>query len=379
MSILRLLWKEILHRQLNFLLSLVAVISAVALFVGVLTMGRASARETRRLMRDMGFNLFIVPQGTNMENFWANDFADKHMPEDYVKRLADAGTIAADHYVAMLQSKVRCRGRQVLLTGVLPELGAIGKRRKSPMGFKIAPGTCEVGHELALGLGLKRGDTLEVLGKPLRVAQCLGETGSKDDIRIYAHLHDVQAMLGKPGKINTIQALGCLCLGDRLGTIRQQLAEALPETKVTEFKSIALARAEMRQMVERYVTFLAPAVLLVCVVWVGLLALLNVRERRQEIGVLRAHGVGSLPIASLFLGKALLLGLIGAAAGFLLGSEIAQQLGPRIFKITFIRVRPSYALLAWSLIAAPAIASLASFLPAMVAVTQDPAVTLTEE
>jgi len=379
MSVLRLLVREILHRKLNFASGLVAVMAAVALFVAVLTMGRASQRETTRLMRDMGFNLLIIPKDTNMEDFWANDFAGDDMPEEYVARLANADYISADHYVATLQKKLRWRGRQVLLTGVLPELGAAGKRKKAPMGFKIEPGTCLVGYEAAIGLGIKRDDVIDVSGKRLKVVRCLGESGSKDDIRIFGHLHDVQGILGKKGRVNMIQALGCRCEGDRLATIRKQVAKALPETKVTEKRTIALARAEMREMVEGHVAFIVPIVLLVCGAWVGVVALINVFDRQQEIGILRALGLRSGRIAALFLGKAVVLGVIGAALGFAVGTWIALRFGPEIFKITFTRIRPIYGLLGWSLVAAPLVAALATFLPTVVAVTQDPAVTLTKE
>jgi len=373
------LFKEILYRKLAFVLGLSAVVAAVTLFVAVLTMSRGSRRETIRLMRDMGFNLLIVPKGTNMGDFWAADFAGEEMPEDYVRRLAGTPDIAADHYVATLQKKMRLRGRQVLLTGVLPELGAIGKRKKSPMGFKVKRGTCHVGYELARSLGLKKGDEIDVLGKALIVARTLGESGSKDDIRMYTHLHDAQEVLAKPGRINAIQALGCLCYGADLATIREQVARALPETRVAEFRSIAVARAEMRGMVDRYAAFIMPAVLVVCAAWVGVLALLNVHERRQEIGILRALGFGSGRIAWLFLAKALLLGIVGAGLGFGLGTCLALQFGPGIFKVTFTKIRPMYGLLVWSLVAAPLVTGLASILPAMVAVTQDPAAVLAKE
>jgi len=379
MSVIRLLIKEILHRKLNFALGLLAVAGAVALFVAMLTMSRASENETRRLMRDMGFNLLIVPKNTNMEDFWANDFAREEMPEEYVKKLANTKDISADHYVATLEKKVEWRGRKILLTGILPELGAVGKRKKSRMGFTIKPGTVYVGHELARSQKIKPGDRIEILGGEFTVERCLAESGSKDDVRIYADLHDVQRLLGKEGKINAIKAMGCLCYGGSLATIRDELARALPDTKVTEFRSIALARAEMRKMVERYAMFILPTVLLVCAAWVGVLALMNVRDRRREIGILRALGLGSGRIAALFLGRAVIIGLVGAVAGFFIGSALALRFGPVIFKITSQKIVPIYGLLAWSLVLTPLIAAIAGFLPAMVAVTQDPAQILTEE
>jgi ABC-type lipoprotein release transport system permease subunit len=84
-------------------------------------------------------------------------------------------------------------------------------------------------------------------------------------------------------------------------------------------------------------------------------------------------------VAALFLGKAALTGLIGAALGFLLGTALALRFGPDIFKVTAKAMQPQYGLLLWSLLAAPALAALASFVPTMVAVTEDPARSLRQE
>ena len=61
--------KEIVHRKTHFFLSALSVIVAVALFVSCFTMGTASKHETSRLMREMGFNLRIIPKDTDMANF----------------------------------------------------------------------------------------------------------------------------------------------------------------------------------------------------------------------------------------------------------------------------------------------------------------------
>ncbi len=378
MSTFRLITRELRHRVLNFLLGLLAITAAVALFIAVLTMGRASEREAVRLMRDMGFNLRFLPKDTEMEDFWATDFAANDMPEEYVYRLASEHSLTVNHLVATLQKKERWRDRQVLLTGILPEVQPPGKP-KSPMGFTIERGTIYVGYELARSLGLSKGDVIDLFGKEFTVVRCLAESGSKDDIRIYGHLHDIQEVLGKPGRINEIKALHCLCYDSNLATLRDNLARSFPDTQVIEFQSIALARAETRRMVEKYAAFIMPVVMVVCAAWIGVLAMLNVRERRQEIGIMRALGFGSGKIASLFLGKAVLIGIVGAGVGFAVGTGLALRFGPAIFKVTARAITPLYGLLWWSLIAAPAFAALASFLPTVVAVTQDPAVTLIEE
>jgi len=223
---------------------------------------------------------------------------------------------------------------------------------------------------------------IDLLGERFTVAKALSQTGSMDDIRIYGHLHDIQKILGLKGRINEIKALECVCYTlspeEFRRTLHRQLAQLLPDAKVIELQSIALARRNQRWMIERYFSIVMPFVIVVCAVWIGALAMMNVRDRRYEIGIMRALGYGSSKIALLFLGRAIAIGLIGAALGFLVGTLLSLTLGPDIFKVTARMIKPIYGLLGWSLIAAPAFAALSSFIPAMVAVTQDPALTLRE-
>jgi putative ABC transport system permease protein len=261
------------------------------------------------------------------------------------------------------------------------EVAAPGKKR-SPMIFRIERGTVHIGSVLADSLGIEKGEKVDIFGKSFTVVRRLPESGSDDDIRIYGHLRDVQSLLNMEGKINEIKALECVCFvpgKDSTTILREQLEQLLPEARVIQIRSIATARERQRLMVESYFAFIVPFVLIVCATWVGALAMINVRERQHEIGVMRALGYGSGKIALLFLGKAIVIGAIGAALGFGIGTGLALKLGPDIFKVTAKMIKPVYRLLGWSLIAAPAFAALSSLIPAMFAVTQEPAVTLREE
>jgi putative ABC transport system permease protein len=340
----------------------------------------AAQRETVRLMRDLGFNLLIVPQGTDMADFWSDDFAKQQMPEEYVHRLANSKLLTVRHLVARLQKKITWRDRTILLTGILPEVPMAHRQPKSPMGLTVPRGTALVGFELARIMDIQIGDTLHFPDKSLQVTRCLDEKGSKDDIRIYGHLHDVQQILGSPGRINEIEALGCLCDAvSSIDRIRPEVASVLPHTQVTEFKSIAIARAETRKMVEKQAAFVIPVVVIACAVWIGLSALSNVRERRAEIGVLRAMGVGTPTIAAAFIGKAILLGLVGALLAFAIGTYLALHFGPQIFPLTAKQVTAEFSLLGWALLLAPLLCVVASYLPTLIAITQDPAEVLREE
>ena len=379
MSVIRLVLREIGHRKLNFISAALAVVIAVTLAVSVITMSDASRRETVRLMRNMGFNLLIIPEDADFADFWSEDFARADMPEDYAYKLCEARNLDIQHVVARLQKKIQWRGRTVLLTGLLPEVQMKHMPDKSAMSPAIETGTAYLGYELWHGAGISEGDTIEVLGHQFRVVKLLEENGSKDDIRIWGHLHDVQAALGMPGRINEIECLHCLCGDNKLSTIRENLRRQLPGTRVTEFQTLAVMRAETRRMMDRYAAFIIPAVVLVCGLWVGLQMLGNVRERRTEIGIYRSQGIGSWAIAALFLAKAVLVGLVGAVVGFGLGTWLALHFGPAIFVHTAGKIAAEPGLLVRALVLAPLVAVIASYLPALQAVAQDPAEVLRDE
>ncbi|MGC9329348.1 MAG: ABC transporter permease, partial [Candidatus Hinthialibacter sp.] len=298
----RFIYKEILHRKTNFTLSLVAITLAVAFSVSFFTTGTASKRETIRLMRDMGYNLRIISNKTDMNFFYSSGYSDQTIPEEHVKKFAAQDGLYYAHLLGTLQRSIDWRGRRALLTGIAPEIAPVGKE-KPPMIYTIKPGTVYIGFELAKALSIQKGDQVEILGRSFHVENVLREAGSEDDVRILAALQDVQNLLGEEGRINEIQALNCFCAvegRDPLDMLREQLAETLPGTHVIQKRAIAEARTRQRELMDNYFALILPFLLVVCAVWVGALAFLNARDRRQEIGVLRALGYDSQKIALLF-------------------------------------------------------------------------------
>ena len=144
-------------------------------------------------------------------------------------------------------------------------------------------------------------------------------------------------------------------------------------------RTLADARAQQRQTREKVNQFVLPSVLVAGAVWVALLAVFNVRDRRQEIGILRALGKGGERIAALFLGKAVLLGLVAALIGAALGTWAVLEFGPSLFPVTKKAIQANWPLAAQLIVATPVFAALASFIPAMLAVSHDPAETLQED
>ncbi len=370
-----LIWKELLHRWGSFLLGATALTAAVALSVALAITETASQRETRRVTRDLGFNLRIIPRETDMEQFYLAGYSDQTMPESSLDKLASMEKFSYNHLVASLQRKIQVAGHSVLLMGISGEQAPPGKK-KPPMIFSVEPGTVHVGYEIARLLKLKKGDSITLGGKGLRIARVMPATGTVDDVRVIGLLADVQQVLGLEGRINEIKAIDCLCLTadeNPQAILQSQLQQTLPEARVVMQSSIAEARARQRQMSEKYATFVIAAVLLVVAAWIGTLAIVNVRQRYGEIGLFRALGYGSGRIATLVLGRAVLIGLAAALAGYFLGTWLALTWAPGIFPVTARAIRSQPILLPWAMLAAPLLAAVASLIPAAIAITQDPA------
>ena len=130
---------------------------------------------------------------------------------------------------------------------------------------------------------------------------------------------------------------------------------------------------------EGYLGLLVPIIIIASGASIGILSMLNVRERHNEVGILRAIGFGSSRIALLFLGRAVILGLLGAPLGFFLGGFVALEFGPEIFSLTAGAMRLNLVWLAWMVVLAPVFTAIAAFIPMVSAVTWDPVRALSDE
>ncbi len=369
----------------------------------------------RKITKGLGFNILILPQDQDLNELHVEGTVSKAMPEKYVTDLAESRIVTINHLLPIVSKKLRWDeyDRTILLTGTRGEVPQAHRDPKKPLLDHVPPGTMVVGFQLHSQLGLKPGDKVTLMGREFEITETYPERGTADDSTVWVNLAEAQEMLGMQNLVNAILALECNCATvDRIAEIREDLAAILQGTQVIERGPPALARAEARnraaltaqtslmleqkagkealereaagrELVEKqtedFAAVLVPVVMIACGVWIGFLALMNVRQRTTEIGVLRAIGLKSTQILLIFLGKAILIGLVGAligyAAGYFVGvswsdfattsAKTAQLFDPRLMLL--------------ALVIAPLLSGLASWLPAMSAARQDPAVILQGE
>ncbi|MEX2187409.1 MAG: FtsX-like permease family protein [Pirellulales bacterium] len=418
---LKLLLSEVRYRLGGALLTLLAIAVAAGLFVAGPTLLASYARQTRdeiaaheaatkaelakldditrEIMLRLSFNVRIVHRDTDVTSL-LTDYAAVDMPQEYLERLAHSAKITKlAHLSGTLIHPITLDNRKRMLIGFAPEAEQPHEAEKKPIVLEIAPDSVILGHEA--GRGRKPGESVGLLGREFRVAKVLDKRDSHDDLMVALALADAQEILGKQGRINAILAISCRCkTNDRIGEIAEQVAEVLPDVHVTESGTQAGVRTAQRAAVKRMrddeterlaatreqgeqslstlVGTVTPLVVLVTAIWIGVLAWSNVAARRTEIGLLRALGKGSAWIAGLFLGKAVLLGILGGAIGAALGWWGAHIWAQTYYAATAEQIAAPMYVIAAAVVGAPVVAALATYLPTLVAIMQDPAVVLRE-
>ncbi len=424
MKIWGMIWREIAFRKLNFGLALFSVSAAVACLVGTLTLLQADERRTdrllaekeaevakagagledaiRRITKELGFNVIILPEDQDLNEMHLEGSLSKQMPEEYVHRLAKSKIVTVNHLLPTVMKKLTWpeTGLSVVLYGIRGEVPLQHRDPKKPLLDTVPEGTMNIGHHVSQKLGLREGDETVLLDQKFSVGKVHGERGNIDDGTVWINLAKAQELLGMQNLIHAIQALECHCAGDRISQIRAEIAGILPGTQVVERGPPALARAEARDRArqsaedalaravasrrelrgqrEAFAAVLAPLICVGAAVWIGFLMLGNVRERRAEIGILRAIGFRSSQILLLFLGKAVLFGIVGTVLGFVAGALAGASLGEMPVGLAWLQDPEAPVHFGLALSLAVALSVFAGWIPALSAARQDPALVLQE-
>lgn len=424
MGTLGLALREVLHRRASAAQSVLAAALAVSLVLGGLSIFRAQSAARAALVAEkrsqaaalgqdledamrlitkrMGFNVLITPRGQSLDDPFSPSYAAKMMPEEYADRLAGAGVLTVSHILPALEQRVEWperAGRTIFVVGIkgqVPVPGVAGE--KKPILEPVTPGGAVLGESIARTEGLEAGSVFRLLGEELKALRVEPRRGDKRDRTIWVELRLLQRIFQKPGQINAIWALECSCALADVGRVREEIGRILPDVDVEEQGEKALARAEARKkaaetaaraladeeaalqgslrLESQFRVLFLPLLVVAAGVWIGLLAWGNVRERRDEVGVLQALGRRPANIALLFLARAAVLGALGAAAGAAIGTGLGE-LGAKVLGVQGQLSAGWHVELSLSALAAcPILCSVACWLPAIGASRQDPAAIL---
>ncbi len=362
-----LMLKEIRHRWLIH--SLVILLMAFVISILVIQSSLNSSAEDRikELTHDLGKGMLVVPQGTDLESFYSMKYGPEVMPDDYDVRIKQSPVGRhAGKIQPWLYGNLNFQGNDLII---------VGRKVKNPRYGYTDSQSVAIGKGAASGLGLKKGDALDIRGNSFRVARVLDPPPKGYDMALFMPLGAAQNILDKPGKINALNMGGCWCKLDVAG-FASEVENTLPGTMAITVDGMAKAQTQINAIMEQYSTLLWITGTVLVIGSIVFLIFYMLRKGEREIGLLLSIGLSPGKIILKNITIAALSSILGALLGHILSVPFMAWFGKTFMRIGLI---PSWDYLPHFVSASLVIALLASSFPSWFVTRLDPTRLLREE
>lgn len=357
----------------------IGLLVGIATIVTLITLTGSMSTDIERKMEEFGANILITPQSQDLAMNYGGislggvTFDQREIRED---DLALIRTIKNHKNVSAVSPKVlggiEIDGRNILLVGVKFDMELKMKQWWNVFGEEPKDDQeLLLGNDAAKAIDVMTGDEVRIKGEAFKVAGILDRTGSQDDSLIFMSLPKAQKILGKEGKITLVE-VAALCSGCPIGDMVNQIAEKLPEAKVSAIQQVVASRLHALDQFRRFSYAVGGVVIFIGSIIVLVTMMGSVNERTTEIGVFRAIGFRRSHIVRIILLEAALVSLLAGFLGYAVGMAGAKVALPLL-------AESKNAILVWDgTVAAGAISLslvlglLASLYPALHASKMDP-------
>ncbi len=367
LQILPLLLKETRFRWVVHLLTVCLIAFVVSLLVTQGSLNRSAEDKVNELTHKLGRGMLVVPEDTDLQQFYLMRYGAETMPEDYSDRIESSHL--GKHIQVIeprLYGNLTVQGMDVIL---------VGRRLQFPVSSDSRHELVVIGSGLARRLGLSSGDNLVVNNHKLRVFAIVDPPPKGYDMAIFAPLKTAQRILGTPGRINALHLSGCWCELD-VPALAAKVESILPGTMAITVDGMAKAQIEIKSTMEQYsvIFWIAGGVLVTASI--AFLLFYLIHKGRREIGLLLSIGMspGRIVIKNIIISVA--TAVAGALAGYILSIPLMSQAGRMFMRVS---LSPSAQVLPWLVAVITGAALLASFIPSWYISRLDPTKLLREE
>lgn len=381
MTLKEMAWKSLRRRKGKAAFVLLGLLLGVAAGVSLLTLTQALTKDIQHQMEMYGANILISPATEELSlsfgglNVGAVSFDLREIRQEdlaLLRSIPNAKNIAA--VGPILLGTMEHQGKRVVLAGM--DFRVIGSLRPwwRVQGEYPGEGQVLLGADMARLMSLGLGEVWPAGGLGWRVSGILESTGSQEDLMAFAPLAQVQAALGKEGRISLAE-VAALCSGCPIEEMVRQISFVLPNARVQAIKQVVDSRVRAMEQLGRVALGLSGTVLLVGGLVVLVTMMGSVRDRTAEIGILRAIGFRRVHIVKVILMEAGMVSILAGILGYSMGVGLARLAIP-IFSQAHghhgagLSLQPEVAVgsVAFSL----ALGLLASLYPALAASRLDP-------
>jgi putative ABC transport system permease protein len=357
----------------------IGLMVGIATIVTLITLTSSMSSDIGRKMDEFGANILITPRSNDLSMSYGGISLGGVTFDQREIREADLARVSAiknSRNISAVSPKVlggvKVAGRDVLLVGV-----KFDSELRLKQWWKVFGETPKTDDELLLGsqaanlLQVMPGETVEIKGERFKVSGVLDQTGSQDDSLIFARLGKAQKLLGKEGRITLVE-VAALCSGCPIGDMVVQIAEQLPDARVSAIQQVVESRLHALDQFRRFSYAIAGVVVFIGSLIVFVTMMGSVNERTTEIGVFRAIGFRRSHIMRIILLEAALVSLLAGILGYAAGMGGAKLALP-------LMAESKQALLVWdgtiafgSIALSLVVGMLASLYPALHASRMDP-------
>lgn len=351
----------------------------IATIVTLVTLTRSMSSDIERKMDEFGANILITPHSNGLSmNYGGISLGGVTFDQREILEsdLAKIQTITNHKNISAVSPKVlggiKIGSHDVLLVGV-----NFDSELKMKQWWKVFGDAPKTDNEVLLGsdaakiLNVSTADKVRIKDEDFTVTGILDQTGSQDDSLVFVSLIKAQNLLAKEGKI-TLAEVAALCSGCPIGDMVTQIAEKLPDARVSAIQQVVEGRLKALDQFKRFSYAMAGVVVFIGSLIVFVTMMGSVNERTTEIGIFRAIGFRRSHIMRIILLEAALVSLLAGFIGYAVGMGGAKLALP-------FMAESKNALLAWdatvaagSITLALVLGLLASLYPALHASKMDP-------
>jgi putative ABC transport system permease protein len=317
--------KNLLRRKSKAVFVLAGLLIGVATVVVVISFIEGMTRDINDKLDKYGANILMMPKTENLAlnygglsiggvSFEMEEIREAELSK--IKTIKNAANIAA--VGPLVLGAVKVEGKNVLLAGVDFNQCKILKPWWNLKDKPPAENNIVLGYDSAKALNKTKGSWLDINGRTMMVSKVLNQTGSQDDQIIFANLKKAQYLLGKKGKISMVE-VAALCSACPVEEMAKQISAVIPGAKVMPIQQVVKGRMETLQQFKKFSYGVSLVVLLIGSLVVLVTMMGNVKERTDEIGILRAIGFRKSHIMKIILLEAGILSGIAGLFGYLLG------------------------------------------------------------
>lgn len=213
-----------------------------------------------------------------------------------------------------------------------------------------------VGSTLAAELGVRKGDSVSIDGRPFDVSGIL-ETGGDEDRRVFTEMETLQKLKGTEGKISKVLVSALTTPMDEFAykdplkmskleyekwyctgyvtSIAKQLEEVFQGSRVKPLWQVAETEGKILKRLTVLIYILCIIALVSCALGVSATMIMGLLRRTGEIGLMKSIGADGMKITSIFISEGIIIGITGGLAGYLLSLLISPYIGLKVFNTTF--------------------------------------------